>query len=343
MSIHIIDKKPNLNDLNIKNKILLNYKNLDIDSMQNLIFNGLKSTGKTTQIYGLLCSMLDNKVYNLKHNSVEIEKKIFKIRTSIYHIEIDCYELLNNERLFFGHYLKEYVETRNIGLDIPKIVIMINADKLSVQSFLFLRKVIENNYKSSRFIFETSKLSCIPESIRSRFFIIRIKPPSLKEINSYVQGILIENKLKLSKTILNKIINEELYYQGYYHFFNIINGIDYYLETNKIIQNQYYEFIEEIIKIILIKNININQISKIKSLLEKAFINCYDFNDVILKVNYLLSKKFYEDIDLLEKINTKTIECDYALNHCTGKYFIHLENYLLQLIILIHNLDIKEN
>ena len=96
-------------------------------------------------------------------------------------------------------------------------------------------------------------------------------------------------------------------------------------------------------KIIFIKNININQISKIKSLLEKAFINCYDFNDIIIKINHLLCKKFYQNIDLIQKINIKTIECDYALNHCTGKYFIHLENYLLQMIILIHNLDIKEN
>ena len=342
MGINILNKKPNFDDLNIKNKLLSGFKNLHIDSIPNLIFNGVKSSGKTTQIYGLLCSLFDNKVYNLKHNSVEIEKKSFRFRSSIYHLEIDCIELLNNERLFFSNYLKEYVETRNIGLDIPKIIVMTNVEKLSTQCFLFLRKIIENNYKSCRFLFETSKLCCIPESIVSRFYIIRVRPPTKDELNRYIHCALIEQKRKLSKTILNKIINKEIYYHGYCHFFNIINGIDYYLVTNQIIQNQYYEFIDELMKIIFIKNINMYQIIKIKSLLEKAFINCYDFNDIVQKINHLLSKKLFNQDDLLYKLNKKTIECDYALNHCTGKYFIHLENYIIQLIILIHNLDIKE-
>jgi DNA polymerase III delta prime subunit len=349
MSISIINKKPNLDDLIIKKDILIKYKNLHIDSFQNIIFNGIKSSGKTTQIYALLCSIFDEKVYNLKHNSIEIEKKIFKFRSSIYHIEIDCIELLNNDRLFFNNYLKEYAATRNIGLDIPKVILITNVEKICYQTFLFLRKIIENNYKSSRFIFETSKLSCIPESIRSRFFIIRISPPKKKELFDFINKSLIDNKKKISKTIINKIINKEIYYQGYYHFFNIINGIEYYLETNEIIQNQYYNFLEDLIKIIFIKNINIIQISKIKSLLEKAFINFYDFNDIIYKIDRLLYKKLYNDNnnndndDLLYKISQKTIQCDYALNHCTGKYFIHLENYIIQLIILIHNLDLKEN
>ena len=345
MSINIINKKPNLDDLIIKNSCVIKYKYIHIDSFQNLIFNGIKSSGKTTQIYALLCSIFDEKVYNLKHNTIEIDKKTFKFRSSIYHIEIDCIELLNNERLFFSNYLKEYVETRNIGLDIPKVIVMTNVEKLCQQSFLFLRKIIENNFKSSRYIFETSKLSCIPNSIKSRFFIIRIIPPKKKELFYFINNILIDEKKKISKTMINKIINKEIYYQGYYHFFNIINGIEYYLETNELIQNQYYNFLDDLIKIIFIKNINIIQVSKIKSLLEKAFINFYDFNDIIYKINNILYKKLYnnDNNDLLDNILKRTIECDYALNHCTGKYFIHLENYIIQLIILIHNLDLKEN
>ena len=51
MSINIINNKPNLDDLIIKNSCVIKYKYIHIDSFQNLIFNGIKSSGKTTQIY----------------------------------------------------------------------------------------------------------------------------------------------------------------------------------------------------------------------------------------------------------------------------------------------------
>lgn len=340
MSINILNKNPNLDDLEIKSPLLYAYKNIHIEFLQNLIFNGVKSSGKTTQIYALLCSLFDKKVYHLKHIEIEIEKKIFKFRSSIYHIEIDCIELLNNERFFFNHYLKEYIESRNIGLDIPKIILMTNVEKIGIQSFLYLRKIIENNYKSCRFLLETSKLNYLPEFIKSRFFIIRITPPKKEELINYTQKYLVEKKKKINKTIFNKILNIELYYNGYYHFFNIINGINYYLETKKLIHNQYYELIDNLIKIIFSKNFTMNQIFKIKALLEKAFINCYDFSDILCKINYLLVRKVKNNFNLINKINKITIDCDYSLNHCTGKYFIHLENYIIQIIILVHNLDL---
>ena len=103
-----------------------------------------------------LCSLLDKRVYTLKNNQVEIEKKIFKFRSSIYHLEIDCLELVNNERIFFNNYLKGYCETRNIGLNLPKIIYFMNIEVIHKNSILFLRKLIESNYQSSKFIIETN-------------------------------------------------------------------------------------------------------------------------------------------------------------------------------------------
>ena len=83
-------------------------------------------------------------------------------------------------------------------------------------------------------------------------------------------------------------------------------------------------------------------VSNLNSILEKS-INIYKENTPFphIRLKNLFSTELLDD--LLDNILKRTIECDYALNHCTGKYFIHLENYIIQLIILIHNLDLKEN
>ena len=341
MDINILNKKPNLDDLIIKNDKLIRYKDIDIDGFQNLIFNGLKSTGKTTQIYALLCSLFGEKVYTLKSNIIEIEKKIFKFRSSIYHLEIDCIEIINNERLFFNDYLKDYISTRNIGLDIPKIIYLTNIEKISNQSFLYLRKIIEDSFKSAKFIFETNNMNIIPESIRSRFFNIRISVPKKEEILQVIDKGLKENKKKIPNTIISKIMDNEKKYQNYYHFFNIMNGINYYIETKSFIYNQFYSIVDELFKRITCKNITFLNIQNIKSLLEKSFINYYNSHELMYVLNNQLYSKYINNGLMIERINQVAIKCDYALNHCTGKYFIHLENYIIQIILIIHNLDIK--
>ena len=128
MDISFFETKPNIDDIDFSCNYYKELKSFDIESMPNIVFHGNKGSGKTTKIYAYLCSLLDKRVYTLKNNEVELEKRIFKFRSSIYHLEIDCLELINNERIFFCNYLKEYCETRNIGLDIPKVIYIMNIE-----------------------------------------------------------------------------------------------------------------------------------------------------------------------------------------------------------------------
>ena len=89
----------------------------------------------------------------------EDDRKVLNYKSSIYHIEINCDTLGSNEKLFVQTFLKSYVETRNIGLNIPKIVFIKNANLFSKQTQLTLRRIIESNYQTAKFIFEVSSLS----------------------------------------------------------------------------------------------------------------------------------------------------------------------------------------
>ena len=113
---------------------------------------------------------------------------------------------------------------------------------------------------------------------------------------------------------------------------------NYYIKTNKILNNNYHNIICEIIGIILDKSFNFNNLSKLKIICEKIFINCY--NLMSLFVEYLikcLSSKFSNNYDLFSTITKLSCDCDINLSKSTVKYFIHLENYIVKLILLINN------
>ena len=334
MKISFFEEKPNIDEVDFYDNYYRCLKNFNIEDMPNLLFNGPKGSGKTIKIYSLLCSFFDKRVYTLKQNEVELEKRIFKFKSSIYHIEIDCSELVNNERIFFSNYLKDYCSTRNIGLDIPKIIYIINIEKIHKNSLLFLRKLIESTYNSAKYIFETCNSCCIPNTLLSRFFLIKVKSPKKEKIEEVLKKIIKNNKIKIPKNILNKIINLDINYKNYHDLNNIFLAFNYYLRTKTMIRINFYHTIDEIINIINTKKLDFYNCIYIKNICEKIFINCYEPNEFIDCISKIMIRKYKNDFDKIEKIIKLTLECDSNLYNSTGKYFIHLENYFIKLILL---------
>lgn len=337
MDISFFEKKPKIDDVEFEHKFYKNLKRYDIDSIPNFIFHGNKGCGKSIKIYAFLCSILDEKVYTLKNNEVEIEKKTFKFKSSIYHLEIDCLELVNNERVFFSNYLKDYCNTRNIGLDMPKIIILINIEKINKNSLLSLRKLIETTYKSAKYILETSSISNIPDTLITRFFSFRIPSPKREEVESVIKNTIKINKIKITKSNLNKIIDINKNYKHYYDLNDIFIALNYYYKTNKILINNNHKIICEIIGILINKKLNFNVLPVLKNICEKIFINCSDVNEIVLSINKILCERYKENISICENIIKLTVECNINLANSTGKYFIHLENYFVKLILLLNN------
>ena len=337
MEISFFETKPNIDDVEFECTYYKELKFFDIESMSNIIFHGNKGSGKTIKIYAFLCSLLDKRVYTLKNNQVEIEKKNFKFRSSIYHLEIDCLELINNERIFFNNYLKDYCGTRNIGLDLPKIIYIMNIDVIHRNSLLFLRKLIESNYQSCKFIFETNNISAIPNSLITRFLSFRISNPLKIEIEEVLKKYIKDKKIKITKNNLNKIINSNTNYKYNNNLNDIFIAFNYYLKTNKILVNNCNNIVNEIINIITCKNLNFESVQQLKNICEKIFINCYDVTSIVASINKILFDKYKKNNEMCYKILDLSVKCDLNLVNSTGKYFIHLENYFIKLILLFNN------
>ena len=208
MNISFFDDKPNLDELDFKTDLLHKFKLININEMVNLLFYGLPASGKTTQIYALLASILDKKIYDIKNVVFEEDRKSIPYKSSIYHIEINPLNMGSNEKLFIHSFLKTYVETKNIGLDIPKIVLIKNANLLSKQSQLALRKIVEKNSITCKFIFEVSNISNFSEPLISRCLLIRVVLPKLHDIQQCLRNFSNRHKFEISDEQINKIMTE---------------------------------------------------------------------------------------------------------------------------------------
>ena len=343
MDISIVKDEPSLDELTLVINKLKYYKSVNIYDLPNFIFKGVAGSGKTTQINALLCSILDKRIYKLTNRKIEIEKKEFKFLSSIFHLEIDIIDFIGYEKLFFNHYLKDYISSINIGFDIPKIIFIKNIDKLSKQVLLYFRKFIENYNKTAKFIFEVRNINVLPEPLKSRFLIFFVRSPTKENILNIIDKTLKKNKIKLSKSIILKILDTESKYNLYYNLKNIFIQLNFYILTKEFLKNNFYYLIDEIIKIINNKNINFKSLLLLKSYLEKIYINCYDCNDLIYSINYNLSQKYKNNIEYIIKLNTLTIECENDLIKSTGKYLIHLEKYFVKIINLTKSLNLKNN
>lgn len=128
--------------------------------------------------------------------------------------------------------VKSYVKTRNIGLNIPKIVFIKNANLLSKQTQSTLRRIIESNYQTAKFIFKVPSLSNFAEPIISRCLVFRIILPKFDEIKSALINYSTRHNIVITEDAINYIINESNKINYLYNLKKIFGFYSYYIFTN---------------------------------------------------------------------------------------------------------------
>lgn len=336
MNISFYDDKPNLDELDIKLKIFDQLKNIKIDELLNLIVYGLPSTGKTTKIYAFLASILDKRVYDLKNIIYEEDRKVVTYKASIYHIEIDPINLGSNERFFMQTFLKPYAETKNIGLNIPKIILIKNANLLSKQTQLSLRKNIESTSLTAKFIFEVSNLSNFSHALLSRCMLIKVPVPKIEEIKLCLLNYSKRKKHNIDIDAINELIIESNKIDATMNLKKIFGYYRYYLSTKKKFNFLYYHKFEEILDFINSKKISFSTLQKIRDIVNEIYINLVPMKELLLYLFYKLLEINKNDNDTLYKILEITVKCDVNLSK-GNKDCLHLESYIISLIDMLHN------
>jgi DNA polymerase III delta prime subunit len=336
MNISFFDDKPNIDELDFKLNILENFKNIKVDDLNHLLFHGIPSSGKTTKIYALLSTIFDKKVYDLKNIKFEEDRKSILYRSSIYHIEINPLNLGSNEKMFISSFLKSYSETKNIGLNIPKIILIKDADKLSKVSQLALRRIIEKNSYTSRFIFEVSNLSNFVEPLISRCLLIRVFLPKIDNIKLCLKNYSIRKGYNINNEEINDIIFESNKINYTYNLKKIFGYFRYYIITKKKFKFLYYDSYYEIINYILQKKISFISLQKIRDIVNEMYINLVSMEELLFFIFNHLSNLYINNNDFLFKLLSLTAECDINLKK-GNKDCLHLEYYIISIIELIHN------
>ena len=337
MNISFFDDKPNIDELDFKMDFLNKFKTTDFESMPNLLFYGVPTSGKTTKIYALLASIFDKKVYDLKNISYEEDRKTITYKSSIYHIEINPLILGSNEKMFIQTFLKSYIETRNIGLDIPKIILIKNANMLSKQSQLSLRKLIEKNSLTSKFIFEISNISYFNEALVSRCLLIRVILPKIDDIKLCIKNFSNRHNINITDVTINNIITESNKISNIINLKKIFGFYRYHIITKNNFKYLYYDKFEEILNLIIAKKISFVNLQKIRDIINEMYINLISMDELVMFIFNNISDIYKDNLNFLYSLIDLTTYCDINLKK-GNKDCLHLESYIVSIIDLIHNL-----
>jgi hypothetical protein len=336
MNISFFDDKPTLYELDFKIPFLEKLSKISIDELLNLIIYGLPGSGKTTKIYAFLATILDKRVYDLKNIIFEEDRKIMNYKGSIYHIEIDPIQLGSNEKFFIQTFLKSYIETKNIGLNIPKIILIKNAIFLSKQSQMMLRKMIDKTSITARFIFEISNLSNFLEPLMSRCLLIRVRVPTLENVKLCIYNYLKNKNYDINQKIIDNIINDSNKVHQILNLKKIYGYLRYYLLTKKNFELLYYSKFNEILNYINNKRISFITFQKIREIVNEMYINLVPMEELM---DYLFNKLCdmnKDKNDFIFKLIDLTSKCNVNLKK-GNKGCLHLEYYIISIIDLIHN------
>jgi len=212
---------------------------LDQNDIQNLIFYGTPGTGKTT----LAKLIVKNLNCEYLYINASDERGIDTIREKV--------------STFAGA----------ASFSPLKVVILDEADFLTIQAQASLRNVIETYSRSTRFIMTCNFVERIIDALQSRCQVLKIVPPSKAEVAAHIAGIMEKEGISFEREDLKTIVN-----QFYPDVRKCLNTIQLSTQDNKLV----------IDKSILVSS---NYMTSVLKELSKAKPNWREIRQIITNAN----------------------------------------------------------
>ena len=212
---------------------------LDQNDIQNLIFYGTPGTGKTT----LAKLIVKNLNCEYLYINASDERGIDTIREKV--------------STFAGA----------ASFSPLKVVILDEADFLTIQAQASLRNIIETFSRTTRFIMTCNFVERIIDALQSRCQVLKIIPPSKAEVAAHIAGIMEKEGISFEREDLKTIVN-----QFYPDVRKCLNTIQLSTQDNKLV----------IDKSILVSS---NYMTSVLKELSKAKPNWKEIRQIITNAN----------------------------------------------------------
>ena len=305
------------NRLNLHPKLDKLYEKfpLHLQSLKNLVFFGPNGTGKYTQMLKSIKKYSPTELKYEKKISLTYNKQQYFFKISDIHYEVDMSLLGCNSKLLWHEIYQQIIDiisakTEKSGIIVCKYFHDIHSELLE-NLYSYMQKN-NDTVIDLKFILMTEEISFIPDNILNCCEIINISRPTKTLYVKCIKSKL-PSKLKPENITNIKIL----------HLYNEELMLQYKIICNKIIHN--------------IININELQFLKFRDVLYDIFIYNLDISDCIW---YILSKLIEE-----RRIKKQYISDILKKTYCFFQYYnnnyrpiYHVENYLLSLAKIIHEL-----
>ncbi len=147
----------------------------------NTVIYGCNGVGKFT-----LARMMIKKYYNLPVLNIKKDEYLDnKINSSRHHFELFVSQYNYKDKNSFVKTLEEFTNTKNVSTGDNNIIIIKNADFLSRDNILTIKKITERSDKFVTFILTMNKFSKHRGMLNS-FFTIRMPSPKKEEISEFI-------------------------------------------------------------------------------------------------------------------------------------------------------------
>jgi len=178
--------------------------------MPHIIIKGPSGCGKKTFADFYIQSKYDKdklvtkpQKLDIKHASKTIELQLLY---SQYHYKIDPSAHGVYDRLIIQGFIKDMLQTRPISPTIPyHIIIIENADRLTLEAQQSLRRTLEKYIDNCRFIFLISQESSLIDPLMSRCALFRLAAPTHEEIITHLKHICSNERIPAIDSQLQQI------------------------------------------------------------------------------------------------------------------------------------------
>lgn len=313
--IHFIEQKKENNYHKQITNIIKYLINSDKE-IPNLILYGPEGSGKYSIGLEIIEKLSKTKLKYEKRCNLEKNKEELTFKLSDIHYELDINKLSCNQKTSFINYyehIRDIIKTKkvfekNINQKINGIILIKNFDNISYDllnifdNFIKYDNLFLKDKLNIKFILITKNLSFIPEKITNLFEVIHISKPLLTKIKKELKCNYNLNEIDNLRMFNNKNNIFTKKYENYDNMIEILNKKNINIEELRniiynilIYQEDELEFIYKIIKYLIKKNIDLNNIIEKVEYFKKYYINNYrpifHLENLFISFYLLLHKK----------------------------------------------------